>query len=287
MSLWSEINRVPHRLGWIDAGGIRTRYLDAGDASAERPTVLFLHGINGHLEVFLRNIAAHAADFRVLAIDLVGHGYSDKPADRSYEIEGYVDQVLAFLDAMSIDRASLVGTSLGGWIVARIASSAPDRVASLSLVSSGGLTTYANVMKSLRDLGTQAAADDREAVRQRMAFVIKDPANITEELIDLRAAIYAQPDYQRNVPNLFCLQDPDVRARNLLTVEELGRIAVPSIVVWTRDDPTATVADGKRYADAIPGARFEVFEESSHMPQYEEPGKFNTLHAAFLREVVG
>lgn len=281
MSFWSCLHDVPHRLDWIEANGVRTRYLEAGDPASAR-TVLFIHGVNGHLEVFLRNVRAHAADFRVFAIDLMGHGYSAKPDDRSYEVSAYVDQVLAFLDAKDIRRASLVGTSLGGWVSARIAAAAPDRVDTLSLVSSGGLTSYANVMNSLRDLGTQAAADDREAVRKRLAFVIRDPANITEELVGCRAAIYGQPGYQRVVPRIMCLQDPEIRARNLLSVEELGRVTAPSIVVWTRHDPTASVEDGQRYADAIPGARFEVMEESSHMPQYEEAERFNALHLDFL-----
>jgi 2-hydroxy-6-oxonona-2,4-dienedioate hydrolase len=210
------------------------------------------------------------------------HGYSTKPDDRPYEVAQYVEQVLAVLDALKVGRACLVGTSLGGWISARIAASAPERVDTLSLVSSGGLTSYAHVMNSLRDLGTRAAADDRAAVRKRLEYVIHDPAKVTDELVDLRAAIYGQADYQRVLPRIFCLQDPETRARNLLTVEELGRVRAPTIVVWTRHDPTATVEDGRRYADAIPGARFEVLEDSSHMPQLEETEKFDALHLAFL-----
>lgn len=283
MTFWSCLKDVPHRIGWTDASGVRTRYLDAGPAAGDAAgTVLFLHGVNGHLEVFLRNVPAHARHFRVLAIDLMGHGYSAKPTDRPYEIRQYVDQVRGFLDAMEAERASLVGTSLGGWVAARLAAEAPERTASLSLVSSGGLTSYANVMKSLRDLGSEAV-DGREAVRRRMAFVIKDPANIDDELVDLRTEIYAQADYQAVLAAIMCLQDPDIRARNLLTEAELGRVACPALVVWTKDDPTATVEDGRRYAAAIPGARFELFEQSAHMPQFEESARFDDLHVRFLQ----
>jgi 2-hydroxy-6-oxonona-2,4-dienedioate hydrolase len=277
MTFWTDLTGVPHRLAWADAGGVPTRYLEAGDGPH---TVVFLHGVNGHLEVFLRNIAAHAARYRVIALDQLGHGYTGKP-DRRYEIDDYLGHLSAFLDAVGADRLSIAGTSLGGWVSARFAARNPQRVASLSLISAGGLTAYAGVMNKIKSLGAKAGSG-REAVRERLAFVIKDPANITEELIDARWDIYRRPDYQAALPNLLCLQDPEIRARNLLTEAELGTITAPTLVLWTEDDPTATVEDGRRYADAIPGARFEVFDQSSHMPQFEEPDRFNALHLEFL-----
>ncbi len=278
MTYWTDLGAVPHRLDWCDAGGVPTRFVEAG---AGQRSVLFLHGINGHLEVFLRNFAEHAAaGLRVVALDLLGHGYSGKP-DRAYEIDDYLDHLSGFLEAMGIDRLSLAGTSLGGWIAARFAARHPGRIVSLSLISSGGLTSYGGVMDRLRSLGN-AAISGRDAVRERLAFVIKDPGNITDELVDARWAIYRRPDYKSALPHIMCLQDPGIRARNLLTERELAAIDAPTLVLWTRDDPTATVEDGRRYADAIPGARFELFENSSHMPQFEEPERFDRLHVPFL-----
>ena len=280
MTFWHDLRGVPHRLDWCDANGISTRYVEIGTGPQ---TLVFLHGINGHLEVFLRNIAAHAAvGFRVIALDLLGHGYTGKP-DKPYEIDDYLDHLTAFLEAMDVGRLSIAGTSLGGWISARFAARHPERVASLSLISSGGLTSYSGVMDKLRSLGT-AAKSGRDAVRERLAFVIKDAANITDELIDTRWAIYQQPDYIVALPHILCLQDLEIRARNLLSEDELGRVAAPTLVVWTRDDPTATVEDGQRYASAIPGARFDVFDKSSHMPQFEEADRFNALHVPFVLE---
>lgn len=282
MTFWTDLNTVPHTLGWCDAGGVQTRYLEAGDGPR---TLVLMHGVNGHLEVFLRNVAAHvAAGFRVIALDLLGHGYTDKPAG-SYEIDDYLEHLGAFLEARDVDRLSIGGTSLGGWISARFAARYPDRVASLSLISSGGLTSYAGVMDKIRTLGT-AAKSGREAVRERLAFVIKHAENITEELVDARWGIYQRPDYQEALPRILSLQDPEIRARNLLTEEELGQVTAPTLVLWTEDDPTATVDDGRRYAAAIPSARFEVFDQSSHMPQLEEPEKFNDLHVGFLTSAV-
>jgi 2-hydroxy-6-oxonona-2,4-dienedioate hydrolase len=117
-----------------------------------------------------------------------------------------------------------------------------------------------------------------------LKFVLKSPAALTEELIDIRHDIYAAPEYQKSVRNIMCLQDMEIRKRNLLTDEELRRIAAPTLVVWTREDPTATLSDGQRYADGIADSRFIVFGDSAHMPQLEEPERFNGLHMAFLAD---
>jgi 2-hydroxy-6-oxonona-2,4-dienedioate hydrolase len=275
------MNRVGFSHRWVDVGGLSTRLVEAGEGPE---TVVFLHGIGGHLETFCLNIAAHAQRYRVVAFDLLGHGYTAKP-DGIYEIERYVDHTLRFFDKMGIDRATLAGTSLGGWISARIAASHPDRVARLSLISSAGLTSHPSVMLKLKTLTERASlTSGREGVRMRLDFVLKNPNALTEELLDVRHDIYSAPDYQKSVCNIMCLQDMEIRRRNLLTADELARIEAPTLVVWTHDDPTATLSDGRKYADAIRDSRFVVFEHSAHMPQLEEPERFNALHLSFMAD---
>jgi 2-hydroxy-6-oxonona-2,4-dienedioate hydrolase len=277
MTFWSELLGCDYKLSSTIANGLRTRFFESGEGEH---AVLFLHGVNGHLDTFVRNLASHAAHYRVLAMDMIGHGFSEKP-DYDYEIHHYVDHVLGFLDVMEVKRVSLVGTSLGGWVSARIAARAPERVASLALVSSGGLTSYSDVRRKLSALGSQATGGI-EAVRARLEFVIKDKNSICEDLLQSRWEIYRQEDYRNAIKHIMCLQEADIRQRNLLSVEELGRVRAPSIVVWTKDDPTASLEDGQKYADALPNSKLVVFENSSHMPQYEEPTRFNKMHLEFL-----
>ncbi|PRC58406.1 alpha/beta hydrolase, partial [Mycobacterium sp. ITM-2017-0098] len=78
------------------------------------------------------------------------------------------------------------------------------------------------------------------------------------------------------------LQDPEIRARNLLGPNEYGAITAPTLVVWTSDDPTADVEEGRRMASMIPGARFEVMPGCGHWPQYEDAKTFDRLHLDFL-----
>lgn len=163
MSFWTDLNTLDFKLSRTRANGLQTRFFEAGKGEN---TVLFLYGLNGHLNVFARNFAAHAAHYRVLAIDMIGHGYSDKP-DHDYEIKHYIDRVLGFLDVMGVKKASLVGTSLGGWVSARMGARHPDRVSSISLVSSGGLTAYPYVVNQLSALGSKATTG-LEGLRARL-----------------------------------------------------------------------------------------------------------------------
>ena len=89
-SVWSDLTGVEFSQGFLQAGPYRTRYLHAGDDS--KPVLLMLHGITGHAEAYVRNLAAHAEHFSVWAIDFIGHGYSSKP-DHPLEIKHYIDQL--------------------------------------------------------------------------------------------------------------------------------------------------------------------------------------------------
>jgi 2-hydroxy-6-oxonona-2,4-dienedioate hydrolase len=241
-----------------------------------------LHGVQGHLETWLRNIASLAARHRVVAFDLLGHGYTAKPA-RPYEIRDYLEHALGLLDALGIKRATWIGSSLGGWISARAAAQFPERVEKLVLVSTAGLTADPAVMAKLKTLGERAASmPGPEGVRERLKFVIDDPANVTDELVDSRWRIYAQPEYRAALPNINALQDMARRERNLLTTEELGRIKAPTLIVWTDHDPTASLAKGREYQASIPGAKFVIIPNCSHIPSYERPEEFNRVVGEFL-----
>jgi 2-hydroxy-6-oxonona-2,4-dienedioate hydrolase len=138
-------------------------------------------------------------------------------------------------------------------------------------------------MAKLRTLGERAASmAGPEGVRERLKFVIHDPANVTEELVESRWRIYSQPEYRAALPHINALQDMARRERNLLSKEELGRIKAPTLVVWTDHDPTATLAKGREYQASIPGAKFVVIPDCSHIPSYESPAAFNRIVGEFL-----
>ncbi|MEW2443681.1 alpha/beta fold hydrolase [Micromonospora marina] len=277
-TIWTELAGVDFALTTVDAGGVPTRSLLAG---AGEP-VVFLHGTSGHLEAFTRNVAAHAAHYRVHAIDMLGHGYTGKP-DYPYEIPRYRDHLLAYLDTQGIERAHIVGESLGGWVGARTAIDTPERVASLQLLCAGGTVANPAVMERIRTSTRKAVTtDDVELTRARMRLLMADDADATEELVAVRHAIYHQPDFVANIENLLCLQDMETRQRNILRPDDLARIDVPTLIVWGRNNPFGEVPEADAVHRNIKGSELTIFDECGHWPQHEQAEKYNQLSLAFL-----
>lgn len=281
MTIWTDLTPTPFCVTQVDAGGVSTRALIAGEGE----DAIFLHGTSGHLEAFSRNIGAYAeAGYRCHAIDMLGHGYTGKPPYQ-YEIPQYVEHLLAYLDACAIERAHLVGESLGGWVAGWLASEQPERVQSLQLVAAGGTKANPAVMQRIRESTTEAVTkDDVELTRRRLELLMHDPVNVTDELVQVRHAIYQQPSFRENLPNLLCLQDMEVRTRNLMTPERLGTITAPTLVVWGRQNPFGEVPEAHMMAEAVPGATLELFDDCGHWPQHEHPEKFNALSLDFLAQ---
>ncbi|MES2412743.1 MAG: alpha/beta fold hydrolase [Pseudomonadota bacterium] len=280
MSLWPEMANGSFAIKFIDAGGIRTRYLEAGNLDA--PALIFIHGTGGHLETFNRNVFEHAKHFRVLALDMVGHGYSSRP-DHPYEIKHYVKHLVDFMAALGISKSHMHGESMGGWIAAQFAIDHPAAVDRLALNTAGGLNTDEKVMDRVYSVTMNAVKEGTfEAVRKRLEWLVHEPTQIPNDLVELRQNIYRQPGFVKSMENILCLQFMETRMRNVLTDESLARIKAKTLVIWTDHDPTAPVATGERFARCIPDARLVVMSDCAHWPQWEKTGEFNALHTGFL-----
>jgi len=278
--MWLELAECAHRIGYVRAGEIRTRYLEAGQATNE--PLIFLHGSGGYLEAYQRNIAVHTDKFRVFALDMVGHGFSDKP-DLPYEPHVYVDHLLHFMDSLGLERASFSGESLGGWVAARLAATHPDRVNRLVLNTAAGVHFDPAVSARIYELSVKAASEPSRAnVRTRMEWLMLDPTQLTDEMVELRYRVYCQPGFARAMENIMCLHTAKYRIPNLLTKDELASIKAPTLVVWTSHDPGSSVAIGRQLADSIPGSSFIVMDKCGHWPQFEDALNFNKVHHAFL-----
>lgn len=279
-SIWGDLRGASFDQGYLNAGGIRTRYLHSGHPDA--PPLILLHGTSGHADCYSRNLAAHGAHFNTYAIDLVGHGWSDKP-DVAYEIDVYVEHVRAVLDALGSRRAHVSGESLGGWVAARFALKYPERVERLALNTTGGATMNSAVMEKIKQ-STRAAVDNPawDTVKARLEWLMADPKVVNDDLIACRQAIYQQPGFRQALERILVLQDPEIRLRNNLTEAEWSAIEHPTLVLWTSHDPTADDRVGQRIASLIPNARYVLMQGCGHWPQFEDPATFNQIHIDFL-----
>jgi len=279
-SMWSDLTGVEFTQGYLDADGIRTRYLSAG--SSDKPLLILIHGTGGHAEAYTRNMAAHAEHFWTFSIDLVGHGWSDKP-DIDYEIKDYSAHVAAIVKALGRDKAHVSGESLGGWVAAHYAHTYPDMIDRLVLNTAGGWTFNPAVMERITRLSMEAVRDPNyERIKTRLEFLMHDKSHVNDDLVNVRRTIYSQPGMIDIMQKILCLQVPDIRRRNMFSEEQTGEIDAPTLVLWTSHDPTATTEEGQRIADLIPGAGFVVMDGCGHWPQFEDPAEFNRIHIDFL-----
>ena len=290
MTAWLDLMRTPHSVRRVDAGGTPTRVLRAGPvvageaAHGEAEAVVMLHGTSGHLEAFTRTVPAHAAaGYDVHAIDMLGHGWTGNRGVKQ-EIPRYVEHLVDYLDAAGLQTVHVVGESLGGWVAAYLATDHAERVASLQLLAAGGTVANPEVMERIRTSTTKAVTtDDVDLTRKRLELLMADPAkDVSDELVQVRHAIYHAPDFVENLPNLLCLQDMETRQRNLLREDRMAKISQPTLVVWGRKNPFGDVPEAERMAEAIPGARLELFDECGHWPQHERVDLYDPLSLEFL-----
>jgi 2-hydroxy-6-oxonona-2,4-dienedioate hydrolase len=279
-SVWTDLRQVSFSQGYLDAGGIRTRYISSG--SPDKPLLLCLHGVGGHAEAYARNFGAHGEKFWTVAVDMLGHGWTDKPPI-DYQIADYAGHVLNVLKSLGRSKAHITGESLGGWVAAYLAVHHAAAVDRLVLNTAGGWTAHPEVMARLKSISNQAAEDPSwERIKGRLEFLMYDHSKVTDDLIETRRAIYAQPGFAATMKRIMCLQEMDLRRKNMISEQQYRSIAAPTLVVWTSHDPTATPQEGRQIADMISNSKYVVMNECGHWPQYENPKEFNRIHLEFL-----
>lgn len=280
-SIWQHLFRTPHRLGWVDAAGVQTRYLEAGPADA--PAVVMLHGTAGSLENFCANIEAYARHFRVVAIDMLGCGLTDKP-DHDYLIKDYAEHVRATMDALGIDRASLVGVSLGSWVGAALALAHPARVDKLVMVAPAGIITdaqeEARVAEGVRKRRLAASGDPTwETVHAAMKGLVLDPATLSDDLVAVRLAIYRDPRMKAAMPRLLAFS----MGGQALSEAQWRSLALPIQVFAAVDAPNMFLSNAYAIARTAPDVQLIALHGCDHWAQYEQPDAFNEASIGFLR----
>ncbi|MER1996558.1 MAG: alpha/beta hydrolase [Arthrobacter sp.] len=278
-TLWQEIGDLPHRLRYIEVGDCRTRVLSVGEG---KDTIVLMAGTSGHLEAFTQNIRALAGEYTVLAYDYPGHGFSTL-AEADLEIPDYEQHLLGLLDQLGLDRVHLCGESLGGWIALKFAQKHADRVKTLILSAPGGQVMPPSAIGKTRSVSRNAVEDPTfENVLARLQVVIHDPALITDELVQMRRAVYSREGFATSMSHILALQNPEIRFRNRVSVEDYAALTVPALLVWTDHEPSGGVETGEEFAAAIPDGELLLIRNAAHWPQWEDPQAFNERALDFL-----
>jgi pimeloyl-ACP methyl ester carboxylesterase len=222
------------------------------------------------------NIAALAEKYHVVVPDQIGFGKSDKPLV-NYRIRTYVDFLDQFCKQLKIDRATLVGNSMGGWIAAMFTASFPERVDKLVLVDAAG---YAPP----KDLDTRIFfglnPTTREGMKVLVAKVFYNKAFQTDAAIDMAIAarLAAGDGYTIN-----SITESIIRGEDFLD-DAVKTIKRPTLLIWGRQDGLVPLTDGERLNKDIAGSKIVVFDQCGHVPNLEKPGEFNAALLKFLSE---
>jgi len=280
-SVWQHLMDVPHRIDFVDAGGVRTRYLAAGPIDA--PVVVMLHGATGSLEYFCANIGSLAESFRVIALDMLGPGATERP-DHPYTPSAYRDHVIVALEALGIKRCSLFGVALGSAIAVHVAHRRPDLARALVLVSPGAIQVDEG---QVRDFiaGVKerrgAAVDDLswDNVAKVVDALFFDPeTSRMDDLVALRLRGYDAPDRAAHMRNMLSSAQPE----QFLPHDVWRAMDLPILVIAPVSIKHMFLDNARAIAALAPRAELVEMTDCRVWPQYEQPEVFNTHCVDFL-----
>lgn len=289
-SIWTTLMHLPLTQGYVDAGGIRTRYIRAGKPDA--PKLIMLHGLGGSWENCFNNIPSHAEHFDVFAFDLLGHGFTEKP-NKPIVIADYVEHVKNFMDAHAIQKASFLGVSLGSWVATKFALRFPARVDKVTMISAWGRASAAprttgdpeaikNLQKGREARLKAVEAPTWAAMEKIFEGLILEPKKRIPDLLGLRQQIYRQPTMKKGMENIFAGLDENWKT-GTVSDEEARSVKTPYLIVAAIDSKDAFLTCSYEYEKLFPNAKLVEMKGASHWAQYEGGDEFNRINLEFLR----
>jgi pimeloyl-ACP methyl ester carboxylesterase len=285
----------------LPASEIESRLVDANDhflelrpglhyreeGAADKPVVLLLHGYGDSYATWAGWGRVLAPDYRVISLDLPGHGLTAAPADFVLDARAFSQIVIDFADRLQLPPFVLAGNSMGGGIAWKVALTAPQKLRGLVLAAAAGWPNEAVTGGSSPSLAFRilqhplgrellARIDNRPLIKQGLTAQVHDKSLITDALID-RWALYQR--YPGHRPILM-----SAAPTNQLTVtaEQLAGLKVPTLVLHGDYDPLIPVEHSRRFAAAIPGAKLIVYPDVGHLIQREIPERSARDTAAFI-----
>ena len=254
----------------ITVYGQKIHYVEAGTG----PTVILLHGLGGSTQMWAYNIGPLAERFHVIVPDQIGFGKSDKP-HVNYRVRTYVDFLDQLCKQLKIERASLVGNSMGGWIAAAFTIAFPERVERLVLEDAAG---YAPPKELDYRTLYQLNPSTREGMKELVSKVFYNKALTSDIAIDQSLAyrLGAGDGYTIN-----SIIDSVIRGEDFID-NQVRAIKQPTLIAWGRQDGLIPLSDGQRFKKDITNSSLIVFDECGHVPNVEKAAEFNAAVLKFL-----
>jgi 2-hydroxy-6-oxonona-2,4-dienedioate hydrolase len=253
---------------FAEVWGHKVRYLEEGKSDK---TILLIHGLGGSAERWLRVIPILSPKYRVIAPDMIGFGYSDKPSV-DYTIEFFGKFLSAFIDTLGLKSAILVGTSLGGQIAAQCTNT-NHTIEKLVLVApSGGMKQSTAAV----DAYMMAALYPNHS-SARIAFEMMSNSGTVDE--------FTVSDFVKrmSIPNAkLAFISSVLGIKNSKIVESLQKIIVPTLLVWGKEDRVIPIEHAKQFVASIKNCTFLELNDCGHLPHVEKPEIFSESILEFL-----
>jgi pyruvate dehydrogenase E2 component (dihydrolipoyllysine-residue acetyltransferase) len=262
----------PGGLRETEAGGKRLRYHELG--TGDGPAIVLVHGFGADLNTWMFNQPGLAERHRTVAFDLSGHGGSTKTLDFALDAAGFAGDIDHVLAALGIDRAHLVGHSMGGAIALAFAAAHPARAASLTLIAPAGLGPEIN-----RDFidGFVVMQRRREA-QDVLRLLVHDPDLVSRQMVEDVLRYKRLDGVAAALGAIAAAWFPGSRQAIDLT-DRLAALAAPVQIIWGRDDRIIPAAQGEALAGRVP---LHILDSAGHLPHMEKSAEVNRLIARFV-----
>ncbi len=268
---------------YVDIGDVRIHYREEGDPSGR--TILLIHGFSASLHTWAPWVERLAPRYRVISLDLPGHGLTRAPADFTPSTQAYADLVAAFAAELNLPPVVVAGSSMGGHVAWDFARRHPEKVAALALVDAGGWLDEnaedGDVFALLRDPfwgPILMKLDSTALTRQGLQAAFVDPTLVTEEMVQRYVTLARAPGRRAILRRLLTELD----LYTLATPELMASIQAPTLVMHGDRDALVPVESGRRFAQTNPNAQLVIFENVGHIPQEEIPDRSVETLIAFL-----
>lgn len=266
---------------FIDLDGRRTHFIQRGQGTP----VILIHGFNLDLNTWMKNLDALAARFEVYALDLWGQGYSTRePLSYGYDL--FEEQLRLFMEALGLEKASLVGHSMGGGTAIVFALRNPGRVDKLVLVDATGIPTRLPFRAKVFRLNGVAeflmSLPTDRVRRMNLEDIWIHDSNSLSEAIYRRLTRYQK--IRGTTESLLTILRADFFNTLEEEIRELGKLQIPTLIVWGREDASLPVDNAQTMNGLIPGSRLQILDNAGHLANFDQADSFNELVLDFLTD---